>query len=330
MLTTVQDLGRPGYAGFGVSPSGAMDPIAHRLGNVLVGNPQAAAALEITGPGTEIGFLVAHRFALAGADLGARLNGVPLPAVFVGTAPSGAQLVFTQRIRGARATLAFAQGLWAPVVFGSAATDLGGGLGGSASSPGAVLRAGHRLAVAAGTVAPGAGGTGDTADLAPGRQWAQLAGLLRPLARLTDPPDRLRYVVEPEGGATAATQAAFRRHSFRVSSRSNRTGYRFEGQPLIAPVDPDRLSEPTAPGAIQLPPDGRPILLMADRNTTGGYPRLGHLISADRSRAAQLWPDDPVSFVPVSATAALTAARAAESALQELLRALTKTLYPPR
>jgi 5-oxoprolinase (ATP-hydrolysing) subunit C len=134
----------------------------------------------------------------------------------------------------------------------------------------------------------------------------------------------LRYIAEPAGGAPAAANAALAAQVFRLSPRSNRTGFRFEGQPLPVVPDPDRLSEPTAPGAIQLPPDGLPILLMADRNTTGGYPRLGHLVSGDRTAAAQLWPGDEVRFVAVSLRAALAATRKVEATVTRALDAIAR------
>ena len=121
---------------------------------------------------------------------------------------------------------------------------------------------------------------------------------------------------------SAAAYAAFSSATFTVTPQSNRTGFRFAGPDIPVVPDPGRLSEPTAPGAIQLPPDGRPILLLADRNTTGGYPRLGYLCSADRPRAAQLWPGDPVRFVPVSLDQARDLARGSAGALANLVQAL--------
>jgi biotin-dependent carboxylase-like uncharacterized protein len=300
MATTVQDLGRPGLASFGVSPSGAMDTVAHQLANLLCGDDPAAAALEITGPGAELRFLAAHRFALAGADLGATLDGVPLPVPFVGIAAAGAQLTFPARQAGARVALSLAGGLASARVFGSAATDLAGGLGAG------VLRAGTELSVMESPPLAFAAPS-SIVSMSP-----RLTALLRPFtpaARFGDSPYHLRFVPDPAGGLAAAVHAQLARRGFRLSTRSNRTGFRFEGDPLPTTPDPDRLSEPTAPGAIQLPPDGLPILLMADRNTTGGYPRLGHLVSADRARAVQLWPGDPVTFVAVTQAAAQTTTR---------------------
>jgi biotin-dependent carboxylase-like uncharacterized protein len=311
MLTTVQDLGRPGLGAFGVSPAGAMDPLAHRLANALCGNPENAAALEITGPGTELAFLAAHGFSISGADLGATLDGVPLSVPCIGVAGAGARLAFTARKLGARVSLALVGGLASPRVFGSAATDLAGGLGAG------VLRAGITLAIA-----DPRRPSSSSPSLSPRLRTA--LARFAPAARFADRVHRLRYVVDPSGGAPAEAHAALAKRSFRLSARSNRTGFRWEGQPLPVRPDPNRLSEPTAPGAIQLPPDGLPILLMADRNTTGGYPRLGHLISADRAAAAQLWPGDEIAFVAVTLATAIAAARRSENDLRRALALIAR------
>ncbi len=304
VLATVQDLGRPGHGRHGVAPSGAMDPEAHALANHLCGNPRTAPALELTGPGAELLFLSPRRFAITGADMGARLDDEALPATYVGLAPAGARLCFTGRKSGARVSLAFAGALLVPRLFDSAATDLGGGLW-----PRAPLRKGERLRL------------DDAAAPRVVHTPTKLAALLEPLSTTTIAPEVLRYVPEPQGGAADA-HPAFAQRAFRVSPRSNRTGFRFEGEPLPVVPDPDRLSEPTAPGVIQLPPDGLPILLMADRNTTGGYPRLGHLASVDRTRAAQLWPGDPVRFQPIAGEDAVAAARARAALIKGVLAAL--------
>ncbi|HEY0711144.1 MAG TPA: hypothetical protein VGF45_00600, partial [Polyangia bacterium] len=196
-----------------------------------------------------------------------------------------------------------AGGLVAPRWFGSAATDLGAlGLG-----PLAPVRAGTTLAVGSnrGIIDP----DNELRVAAAGFVALPSAGVATPL----------RYVPESAGGVSAEALHAFPQTVYRLSVRSNRTGFRFEGARLENPpafTDPNRLSEPTAPGAIQLPPDGQPILLMADRNTTGGYPRLGHLCSADMGRAAQLWPGDAVTFVPVETAAAQAITRSHEAELR--------------
>jgi biotin-dependent carboxylase-like uncharacterized protein len=309
LVTTVQDLGRPGHGRFGVSASGAMDRLAHRLASRLVGNAESAAALELTGAGCELLFLGAVRFALAGADLDAALDGQPLPALVVADAAPGSRLQLRQRRQGARATLALAGGLDVPLLLGSAATDTGAGLGGVGGRP---LRAGQRLAVHP--------PQGPAPPLPSAGTLARLASAL-PVPGGLDP-GVLRVVLETDPAVAPAARDRLASAAFCLSSQSGRTGYRLEGEPLPATPDRERLSEPTAPGLLQLPPDGLPILLMADANTIGGYPRLGHLASADRSRAAQLWPGDPVLLRPVTLDEATRLARSIESHFRDVIAAV--------
>jgi biotin-dependent carboxylase-like uncharacterized protein len=296
VLMTVQDLGRPGLGRFGISPAGAMDPLALRVTNRLVGNAPGSPALEITGPGAELRFLAEVRFALGGADLGATLDGAPLPLWTAVHAGAGAVLRLPERRRGARVILALAGGVAAPAVLGSASADLDGGLGGGR------IGQGQHLAIGDGPPPPPAP--------PPAR--------LDPLLRAYEDPFRLRFIRHDDPAIPPEVAAAFAAASFRVSDRSNRTGYRLAGPVLAVGPAGDRLSEPLAPGTIQLPPDGQPILLMADRQTLGGYPRLGHLIAADRPRAAQLWPGDEIHFLAVDHAEAQRAAREQALALAVL------------
>ena len=300
VLATVQDLGRPGLGRFGVSPSGAMDPLALRIANRLLGNPAGAPALELTGPGAELRFLHDAAYALAGADLGATLDGAPAPLHRAARAPAGAVLRFAKRARGARATLALAGGIEVAPVLGSAATDLDAGLGGGA------LGRGARLAAASAADPP-----------AVPSPWRPSPALL---ALAYDDPFLLRYLPHADPALGDGATAGFASAPWKVTERSNRTGYRLAG-PAPLPLRPgraaDRLSEPLAPGTLQVPPDGQPIMLMADRQTVGGYPILGHLAAADRARAAQLWPGDMVRFRAVSLDEAHAAARALAAAFEE-------------
>jgi biotin-dependent carboxylase-like uncharacterized protein len=295
VLMTVQDLGRPALGRFGISPSGAMDPLALQIANHMVGNPDGLAALEITGPGAELVFHGEVRFAIGGADLGATLDGLPLDPWQVGVARDGAVLTLPTRRRGARAVLAIAGGLAVPAILGSAGADLDASLGGGRLARGQRLPLGEPLPPRTSRPEP-------------------LAALLAAYAD----PFTLRFVPDDDPAVPAETRATFSRAAFAVSDRSNRTGYRLTGPVLAVGAAADRLSEPLPPGTIQLPSDGQPILLMADRQTIGGYPRLGHLIAADRPRAAQLWPGDQVHFTPVTLDEAHRAARAQASALAAL------------
>jgi antagonist of KipI len=309
ILTTVQDLGRPGMGRFGVSPAGAMDPLALRVANRLCGNPDGAPALEITGPGTELRFAEETVFALAGGDLGAELDGHAVEEWRAHHAPAGAALHFKRRVRGARAVLAVAGGFDVPRVLGSASADLDAGLGGGRLAKGAQLRREYRKA---GRREDPGGPDPDPQDL------PAFPPSCIPLRSVYDDPSTLRFVPTSDPAISGESLALFTSTSFRVSERSNRTGYRLTGATLPVTPAADRLSAPIAPGTIQLPPDGQPILLMADRQTIGGYPVLGHLVAADRAKTAQLWPGDQVRFVAVSLEDAARATRLLADALEVL------------
>jgi biotin-dependent carboxylase-like uncharacterized protein len=290
LLTTVQDHGRPGFGRFGVSVSGAMDRLALVVANRLVGNPDGSAALELTASGPEVEILADLVFALAGANLSPTLDGEPIEEWRAHRAEAGSVLAFGPRRQGARCYLAVAGGVAVPPVFGSAATDLGAGIGGVDGRP---LRVGDELAIGAVPVGP-------ERHLHP----ALLAAWADPFT--------LHFVPEDDGPCELA---AFIGAAWRVSPRSDRTGYRLDGPALPVPAAATMVSEGVAPGTIQLPPDGRPIVLMADRQTVGGYPRLGAVIAADLPKAGQLWLGHEVRFAPVT----LAAARAALAEQHALL-----------
>jgi len=294
LLTTIQDAGRTGHQREGLSPAGAMDPFAAFTANLLVGNGRGAATLEITLLGPALRALSDVRVALCGADLSARLDGLPLPLWRTAIVRAGARLSFGRRVSGARAYLAVAGGFQVPAVLGSRATFLRGHMGGLDGRP---LRAGDVLEGIRG---------GEQALPWPGRG-------LRPGDIPAYPrPAILRVLPGPHPGAFAAdAMTALAGGLYTVSPQSDRQGYRLDG-PAIPRLGGDILSEAMPMGGLQVPPDGNPILLMADRQTTGGYPLLAVVISADRPRAAQLAPGDTVRFVAVTLEEAQAAAIARE------------------
>jgi biotin-dependent carboxylase-like uncharacterized protein len=299
-LATVQDLGRPAARRYGVPTSGAMDPFALQAANELVGNAPGVAAIEFTAGGVELEFTRPTLFALAGADLGATLGERPLPLWTSRLASAGARLRLHGRRTdwGARAYLAVAGGIAIPHVLGSAATDLAGGFGGYQGRP---LRAGDMLAA-------GAPPRGIVSAL--GRTWptsARPAYRARPVLRLITGPHR--HCFAPD----AVTHLAGA--ELRISATSNRMGYRLEGAtvPYLRPISLPSLG--VVPGTLQVPPDGAPILLMADAQTTGGYPVLGVVIGADLPLAAQLLPGDTLTLTPTTLAAAHAARRAQTAAL---------------
>jgi biotin-dependent carboxylase-like uncharacterized protein len=298
LFTTLQDLGRSGQGRWGVSPCGAMDPLALALANLLVGNREAAAGIEVTAQGPELLFEEDASFAVTGAELGTTLDGAPIVTGRAHRARAGQVLRCGARARGARAYLAVAGGLdkSARIFLGSTATDVEAHLGGLEGRP---LRAGDALAL----------------EPQPPFQARAVQGSWE---RWYQPPDVVRFIPEQGTRLPAETATRFSEARFRISPRSNRVGYRLEGPPL--PVDPtgNQLSEPIAPGTLQLPPDGQPIVLMADRQTTGGYPRLGHVIRADLPKLAQLWLGDTVSFHAVTLDEARQALLKQQAWLKEL------------
>jgi len=309
LFTSVQDLGRPGFQHLGLGPGGAADPLSHRLANLLVGNAPGEATLEILLAGPVLRFEEPTLVALCGADLSAVVEGrarpMPMPLwrpVWLG---AGARLAFGAPRLGARAYLAVAGGIRAPVLLGSRSTMPRAGLG-------RLLRAGdawpvleqprHFPAPLAALQASGASWTSVPWFL----PWHHELSFDRPLA--------LRLIPGPQAGAlTPASQAALFQEAFRVAPASDRMGLRLAGPALALAAPQEMLSAPVATGTLQLPPGGGPILLMADRQTTGGYPRLGELATVDLPSAGQLRPGEALRFRTVTLEQAqeLNLARAA-------------------
>ena len=295
MLTTVQDLGRWGHQSVGVPVAGPMDWYSHRLANLRAGNPPTAAALEITLIGPELLADGVLTCAVAGADFEIRVNDSAIDATLPFALDAGDRLRFGARRSGARATLAVAGGLDLPVVLGSRATSLISRMG---PFGGRALKPDDRLPIAEPTRAP-----------------LSSAGL--PLARIAGGA-RLRVIFGPHDTRfTEGERLSFTSARYVVTPESNRMGYRLAGPPIDRHDTSELLSDATAIGSVQVPPSGVPILLMADRQTTGGYPKIATVITADLPLAGQLAPGDWIEFVACSPDDALIALREREAALQE-------------
>lgn len=289
-LTTVQDGGRGGYRHLGVGATGALDAYSHAVANLLVGNRRDAAALEITLAGPRLRFERTVRIALCGADIDAHCDGHAIPAWRPVSIQPGATLALGACRRGARAYLAIAGGIDVPMMLGSSSTDLRGGFGGI---EGRALIAGDALQVGS--------DSGFVESLQVARWW------IDPSPDIAfDTPTIVRVL---PGSDTVASAGALFDEQWRVAAASDRQGLRLEGE-MLRPVDPgERISEPVAHGTLQLPPDGQPIVLLADAQTHGGYPRVGHVIRADWPRLAQLRPGDRLRFQPCDRAQALDAWR---------------------
>jgi len=321
LLTTVQDLGRFGYQKEGLVVSGALDAVALRTANMLVGNPETAAGLELTLRGPALRFEADTLLALAGADLGARLTGQPVPLGRPVAVRAGTVLAFEKPGASGRAWLAVAGGVAVPPVLGSRATYLRaalGGLGGRALQAGDMLPVGEWPAVGRwlfASILPQAAAGGWAAA-----RWS----LPTPPLASSGAPLVVRALPGPEYAQFAqASQQAFWEETFTVTTEADRMGARLSGPVLRRLVDTELLSSAVAFGTVQVPPGGQPIVLLADCQTTGGYPRLAQVISADLGRLAQVLPGAQLRFVPVG----LAAAQALYLAQERRLRALARAVH---
>lgn len=317
LLTTVQDLGRRGHQREGVPVSGAMDARALRVANLLVGNAEGAAALECASIGPHIRFEADHLIALTGADLGATLNGLPLKQGRPVAVGAGCVLKLGAARAGAWAYLAVAGGLAVPAVLGSSATYLRAGLGGH---EGRALKTGDRIECATPTdtghqlwqqlATTGAG-------WAPAG-WAPAAALYGAGASHT-----IRVLQGPEYEQfTAESQQAFWSQEFTLTPASDRMGARLQGPALVRSTTAEVLSSAVTFGTVQVPAAGQPMVLLADHQTTGGYPRIGQVISADLHRLVQVPLGRNVRFQETSLQDAQYLLLQQENAIRQLQHAI--------
>ncbi|GGY77868.1 allophanate hydrolase [Streptomyces olivaceoviridis] len=273
-LTTVQDRGRPGYAHLGVPRSGTLDPLAAALVNRLVGNPPDAAVLETTLNGCALRPRSTVTVAVGGAPCPVTVGGRPAAWGAPVVVPAGELLEVGAATAGVRAYVAVGGGVAVEPVLGSRATDLLSGLGPAPLTDGTVLPLG-----------------------APAGPPARVDGAPQPC-----PPAELVLRVTPgprDDWFTARSVRDLTTRAYRVSSASNRIGLRTEGPALERARTGELASEGMVLGAVQVPPDGRPVVFLADHPTTGGYPVIAVVRAADLPAAAQALPGTPVRFVPV-------------------------------
>jgi antagonist of KipI len=293
MLTTVQDLGRWGRQESGVPVAGPMDAYSHRLANRIVGNPEDAAALEITLIGPELEASGAATCVVAGGRFDATVNGELVTASRPFVIPAAGRLKFGTRRSGARATLAVRGGIALPALMGSRSTSVVSRMGPLGGRP-----------LAAGDVLP----IGPPVPRATFSFGSALA--------VPEGGARLRSIRGPHDGmfAVDALETLFASR-YTVTVQSNRMGYRLDGPSLRHLAGADILSDATPIGSLQVPASGQPILLMADRQTTGGYPKIATVITADLPLAGQLAPGDWIEFVECTRDEAVAALRRQEAAL---------------
>jgi antagonist of KipI len=299
MLTTIQDTGRWGYQSRGVPVAGPMDPVSHRLANALVGNERAAATLEVTLLGPELEFEDERVVAVTGAEFEIMLDGRPAPHGTPFLVAKESHLRFGQRRRGSRAYLAIRGGVAVSPVLGSRSTHVISAMGGLSGRP---LRTGDRITLGvADATRPTAAPPSD------------------PVVELPSRPARLRVLAGPQADAfTSDALDTLQSAPYTVGQQSDRMGFRLEGPRLTHARGADIISDATPLGVLQVPASGQPILLMADRQTTGGYPKIATVISADMAVAGQLGPGDTIAFAVCTPREAMAALIAQERALMVL------------
>jgi biotin-dependent carboxylase-like uncharacterized protein len=301
-LTTIQDAGRPDWTHLGVPVGGACDPWSLAVANILAGNEAGAAALEMTIVGPVLAVRSTTIVGLAGADLGAivRETGERLAPGRNHLLTGGTTLAFpgaAEPLTGVRGYLAIRGGVDVPSVLGSASTLVSAGIGGFDGRP---LRAGDVVR-----------GRSATARGFETRTWPLLLEDLEPALAIG-------VLAGPAPGTESLVAA-----TWRVTPASDRVGLRLDGPRIEMAGRGELLSHGVVRGAIQLPPDGLPIVLLADHQTTGGYPVIGVVMTADHPRLGQLRPGATVAFrqvTPVEARAALLAQRAAFERAASTLR----------
>jgi antagonist of KipI len=313
-LTSVQDLGRTGLREFGISLGGALDPHALRVANLLVGNAESDAGVEITFGGLRLRFADERIVAWCGGDFSARVGSTLLPSGHPAFVRNGEEFSIDSPMIGCRAWLAISGGIDVPIVLGSRSGDLRAGLGGIKGRP---IRDGEEIPL-------GKNPDGATAlieKLRPKKiaAWKASHDWSSPARR--EP--TLRYIRGADvDRCLPAALELFCSGRFHVSPDSDRMGIRLDGPLLERSSDVDLVSEAVAPGTVQLPPSGKPILLLNDCQTIGGYPKIAHVITVDLAIAAQLRPADTVRFREVSLADAHRALSERQDHLEQFRRGL--------
>ena len=308
MLTTVQDLGRWGFGKFGMPVAGVMDDYAARVANILLGNDENAPVLEITLMGPTLTFDAETAFVISGGDLQPRLNNAPITLRTVHQARAGDTLSFSGIKSGCRAYLAVTGGFEVKMVMGSAATYLRGKLGGY---EGRALKAGDVLT------------TGQTVS------QKIMPGLSLPSDALPQQRETIRAILGPQDDAfTAQGIETFFSETYTVTNEADRMGYRLDGPKIEHKSGADIISDGIAPGAIQVPAHGTPIIMLADRQTTGGYTKIANVISVDLPSVAQKKPGETIRFEPISVREAQQLYREREQRLEQLKQFVRQ--YPER
>ncbi len=286
LFTTIQDAGRTGYQQYGFTTGGALDQHAMTMANLLVGNEPGEAVLEMTLLGVDVTFNSGNVIAITGGACQPKRNGEDVPMYTALCMRPGDALAIGAVAEGCRVYVSFAGGLNVPSVMGSKSTQIKYGLGGYG---GRALKAGDEISF-----------------LAPRTDLSRLEGRVLPPVRRQPGVQVLRVVLGPQADTSFPKDAveAFLKEEYTVTNESDRMGYRLEGKALTFVNSADIISDAIALGSVQVPASGKPIVLLSDRQTVGGYAKIATVISVDIPVIAQCKMGDKVRFVQVSVAAA--------------------------
>lgn len=309
---TIQDLGRIGVQKYGISVSGVMDTLALRIANLLLYNNQNEAAIEVMFFGTSITFAEDQVIAITGGNLQPVIDGgIPAPMWRPILMKKGSNLTFKGSANGCFTYVAVAGGFSVQEQIGSKSTYIRAGIGGY---KGRALQEGDEINIG--------GLNNKQKDMLKALRWADVYPTWYVNYPKVYPNTSSKTIRVLQGNEyshfTEESQRSFSSESYTLTTQADRMGYKFTGKPLQRLISSEILSEGVTQGTIQVPENGQPIILMADRQTTGGYPKIGQVISADLPKLAQMQPNSKVSFRIVSMKEAERAFFAQENHIKDI------------
>jgi biotin-dependent carboxylase-like uncharacterized protein len=300
-LSTIQDEGRKGYQKFGMPVAGAMDKFSYRISNLLVGNNDDSAVIEFTMKGPEMIFLVNTVIAITGAEMAPFIDNEPIPMWQSIPVKKGNILSFNEIKSGFRGYIAMRGGIKVPELLGSSSTYLRAGIGGV---NGQKLASGNILSLKE--------VEGNIYDFKNFRLPKKFVPEYRDI-------EKMHVILGPQDDLFKTESIdMFLSSNYRVTSQSDRMGYRLEGPKIEHKENADIISDGIPLGAIQVPGDGQPIILLADRQTTGGYAKIATVVSADLDKIAQLRPGKLIKFIEISLDAAYKILNTREKIIDEI------------
>ncbi|WP_175638667.1 5-oxoprolinase subunit C family protein [Metabacillus schmidteae] len=317
ILTTIQDMGRKGFQQYGVAVGGVMDEVAARISNLLVGNSEDEAVIELTVIGPSLLFEQEYLISICGADLSAKVDNIPVPLWRPVLVKKGSRLTFGRPKNGCRSYVAVAGGLDIPIIMNSRSTYIRGkigGINGRALKKGDQLQPKEHRSLEAQVLTEFLKRKEESAP------FHCVNWMIPPHMRSINKKNSdIRIIKGPQFTMfSSASQDRFLAEEYKVTPQSDRMGYRLSGAKLEVTSQHNLLSEAVPMGTIQVPNDGQPIVLMSDHQTIGGYPKIGYVISVDLPGLSQIMPGEYIKFMEVSVSEAQHLLLKRERAIKEI------------